>query len=83
MTQTAAVFKNGGSQAVRLPAAYRFATDSVYIRRDDNGDVVLSTRPGTWDEFIEAVTGLDVPDDFLDPHARQADERDLFDGINP
>ncbi|MDR1806822.1 MAG: AbrB/MazE/SpoVT family DNA-binding domain-containing protein [Propionibacteriaceae bacterium] len=81
MTQTAAVFKNGGSQAVRLPRAFRFDTDSVYIRRDDNGDVVLSTRPGTWDEFIAAVTGLDVPDGFLDPAARRDAERDLFEGI--
>ena len=77
MIQTAAVFKNGGSQAVRLPAGYRFETDKVYIRRDDNGDVVLSTRPGTWDGFIKAVMGLDVPDDFLNPKGRRAVERDL------
>lgn len=81
MTQTAAVFKTGGSQAVRLPAAFRFDTDSVYVRRDDNGDVVLSTRPSTWDGFINAVTDLDVPADFLDPQLRHAAERDLFEGV--
>jgi antitoxin VapB len=81
MVQTAAVFKSGGSQAVRLPAAFRFDTDNVYVRRDDNGDVVLSTRPGTWDLFIEAVTGLDVPDGFLDVETRRGVERDLFEGI--
>ncbi|MDR1513698.1 MAG: AbrB/MazE/SpoVT family DNA-binding domain-containing protein [Propionibacteriaceae bacterium] len=83
----AAVFKNDGSQAVRLPAAYRFDTDSVYIRRDENGDVVLSTRPGNWDAFIEAVQGLvpgvDVPDGFLSPQSRQQGvARDLFEGIS-
>ena len=80
MSQVTTVFKNGGSQAVRIPAEYRFDTDRVYIRRDDNGDVVLSTRPGAWDAFIEAVTGLDVPDVFLAPETRQAEERNLFDG---
>lgn len=82
MTQTAAIFPNGGSQAVRLPAEYRFDVDRVYIRRDHNGDVVLSTRPGTWDDFMEAVAGLDVPEDFLSTAGRQSAERDLFQGIN-
>ncbi|MCL2489435.1 MAG: hypothetical protein FWF36_01715 [Propionibacteriaceae bacterium] len=82
MVQMAAVFKTGGSQAVRLPAAYRFNCEMVYIRRDSNGDVVLSDRPGTWDGFIAAVRDLDVPADFLAPPSRQGDERDLFEGID-
>jgi len=82
MALMATVFRNGGSQAVRLPFAYRFDVPSVYIRRDDNGDVVLSTRPDAWDGFIEAVTDLDVPTDFLDPTSRSVAERDLFEGIN-
>lgn len=41
--QTAKLFKNGRSQAVRLPAAFRFDGTEVRIRRDpDTGDVVLS-----------------------------------------
>jgi antitoxin VapB len=28
------VFMTGRSQAVRIPAEYRFATNEVYIRRD-------------------------------------------------
>lgn len=31
MPQTARIFKNGRSQAVRLPAEYRFATSEVFI----------------------------------------------------
>ncbi|MDR1512331.1 MAG: AbrB/MazE/SpoVT family DNA-binding domain-containing protein [Propionibacteriaceae bacterium] len=81
MVLKAAVFKNGGSQAVRIPAAFRFDTDSVYIRRDDNGDVVLSERPDAWDGFVSAVTGLDVPADFLDLEGRKGPERDLFEGV--
>jgi len=37
----------------------------VDIKRSENDDVVLATRPPTWDAFIDAVTGLEVPDDFL------------------
>lgn len=66
MTQVAKLFKNGRSQAVRLPAVYRFAENEVYIRRDPaSGDVILSRRPGDWTEFFQLVEQLDVPQDFL------------------
>ncbi len=53
-SRTAKVFTNGGSQAIRLPAEFRFDVDEVYIRRDERtGDVVLSARPRTtWLEFM-------------------------------
>ena len=34
MSQIAKVFQNGRSQAVRLPAAFRFDTKEVFVRRD-------------------------------------------------
>jgi len=34
MSQTAKLFTNGRSQAVRLPAAYRFDTQEVFMRKD-------------------------------------------------
>lgn len=41
--QTAKLFKNGRSQAVRLPAEFRFEGEEVRIRRDpETGDVILS-----------------------------------------
>ena len=67
-TRVAKLFMNGGSQAVRLPAEFRFANDEVYINRDEaTGDVVLSTRPGvnTWNDFFEFVHGIDVPKTFM------------------
>ena len=66
--RVAKLFMNGSSQAVRLPAEFRFANDEVYIKRDEaTGDVVLSTRPGvnTWDDFFEFVQGVDVPKTFM------------------
>jgi antitoxin VapB len=66
MTHVAKLFKNGRSQAIRLPAEFRFAESEVYIRRDAlTGDVVLSRRPGSWDEFFQLVKRLDVPQDFM------------------
>lgn len=44
--QKARVFRNGRSQAVRIPAEYRFTCDEVYIQRDpDTGVVTLSEKP--------------------------------------
>ena len=67
-TRTAKLFKNGASQAVRLPAEFRFEGDEVFVTRDDaTGDVVLSIRPGAraWGEFFELVRTIDVPADFM------------------
>jgi antitoxin VapB len=51
--QTAKLFPNGRSQAVRLPAHFRFEGNEVYIRRDpDTGEVVLSPAPSSWDSFF-------------------------------
>lgn len=67
MTRTAKLFLNGRSQAVRLPAEYRFEGTEVYIRRDTaNGDVILSRRPESWAGFFELMKKIEVPKDFLD-----------------
>jgi antitoxin VapB len=77
MSQTAKIFTNGRSQAVRLPAAYRFDTKEVYIRQDDEtGDVILSRRPNDWEGFFHALQKGDIPVDFLDPNERNQVEED-------
>ena len=66
MPRTAKLFRNGRSQAVRLPAEYRFEGAEVYVRRDPaTGDVVLSRRPNSWEDFFELMKTVEVPDDFL------------------
>ena len=48
----AKVFTNGKSQAIRIPKAYRFTTDEVYITKE-NGKVILLPKPQiTWAEFF-------------------------------
>lgn len=76
----AKLFTNGGSQAVRLPAEFRFDTDEVDLRRDPlTGDVILSRPRHSWDDYFAWVATLDLPDDFLSPR-EQPDEafRDPF-----
>jgi antitoxin VapB len=78
--RTAKLFRNGRSQAVRLPVEYRFEGAEVYIRRDPaTGDVILSRRPESWQDFFELMKTIDVPEDFL---AGRKDtppqKRDLF-----
>ena len=84
MSQTARLFKNGRSQAVRLPAAFRFDSEEVYIRRDPvTGDVILSAKPHSFDRFFAALAEGKAPDDFLDSAEREqgARERDRFGGM--
>jgi antitoxin VapB len=67
-THIAKLFKNGASQAVRLPVEFRFEGDQVYISRDEKTkNVILSTRPGSqvWEEIYEFVRGMDIPKDWM------------------
>jgi antitoxin VapB len=80
MPRTAKLFRNGRSQAVRLPVEYRFEGSEVYVRRDpDTGDVILSRRPDSWSHFFTLLKTLNVPQDFLaDRHDTPPKKRDLF-----
>jgi antitoxin VapB len=83
MTQIAKLFINGRSQAVRLPAAYRFDTKEVFIRQDpETGDVILSRKPASWDDFFAALKGTEVPADFMSEaeHGQAPHDRDPFKG---
>jgi antitoxin VapB len=75
------LFKNGRSQAVRIPAQFRFEGTEVEFRPGPNpGEVILAPRPertGNWDRFLEAVSKVkpeDVPEGFpwrdMRPHDR-------------
>jgi antitoxin VapB len=76
----AKIFSNGGSQAVRLPAEFRFDGDEVAVHRDAvTGDVVLSKLRLSWDDYFAWVATLDLPRDFLVDRDQPTDElRDPF-----
>jgi antitoxin VapB len=79
----AKLFATGGSQAVRLPAEFRFDnTTEVYIRRDEaTGDVILSTRaPADWHAFTQwrnKQLGA-IPADFMPEREQGEQQRDPF-----
>jgi antitoxin VapB len=80
MGHNAKVFMTGRSQAVRLPAEFRFDTAEVFVRRDPaTGDVILSRRPADWEDYFAAQAGVDLPQDFLaDRQDAPAQARELF-----
>ena len=76
MNKTAKIFRNGRSQAVRLPAEFRFSTHEVFIERQGDA-VVLRPKPADWDDFFTKPSK--VPADFLSDRKDVPPEmRELF-----
>ena len=59
--RTAKVFKNGRSQAIRLPKDFRVETEEVYLKKTPEGFLVVPRDP--WEIFFEGVA--DLSDDFM------------------
>lgn len=55
--ETAKIFENGRSQAVRLPEKFRFSGDEVFIHRLGNA-VVLVPKEEAWNTFLEGLNGF-------------------------
>jgi antitoxin VapB len=74
--KTAKLFKNGKSQAVRLPKEFRFEGDEVFIRKQGE-EVILSPRKAGWQRFWESLEMFS--DDIFEDGRQQPqgdDERD-------
>ncbi len=52
----AKLFMNGQSQAVRLPKAFRFEGDAVYIKRQGRGVLLLPKSLDPWDLALESLS---------------------------
>ena len=59
---TAKIFKNGKSQAIRLPKEYRFQGSKVYVKKVGNA-VVLIPEQDSWQTLIESLAQFS--DDFM------------------
>lgn len=53
--KTARLFRNGQSQAVRLPKEYRFSGDRVLIKKAGNA-VVLLPEKESWRPLFESLS---------------------------
>lgn len=61
--ETAKLFKNGNSQAVRLPKAFRLPGEEVKIVREGKRIILEPIEP-TWDILFESLN--EFPEDFLE-----------------
>jgi len=82
-TKTAKLFKNGRSQAVRLPKEFRFEGTEVNVRRDAaTGNVVLlqpaAKTTKSWQEWFDLFDSLEIPDGVFKREVHMPVERDLF-----
>ncbi|HWZ46169.1 MAG TPA: type II toxin-antitoxin system VapB family antitoxin [Candidatus Saccharimonadales bacterium] len=80
MERTAKLFRNGRSQAVRLPSDFRFEGKEVFVRQDpETGDVILSRRPDSWKSFFALADETQIPESFMTQRRNQPPQvRKLF-----
>ncbi len=74
--ETAKVFQNGRSQAVRLPKEFRFKSQEVFIHRE-GAKIILSEKPYSWDNFFLS-TNKPTPDFMNIREQPELEERDVF-----
>lgn len=60
--ETAKLFVNGQSQAVRLPKQYRFSGNEVYIQKVGNA-IMLFPKEQAWETFLNGLNSF--TDDFF------------------
>lgn len=58
---TAKLFINGRSQAVRLPKAYRFEGNEVYIKKSAGGVLLIPKDLSLWDIWEQNLMKYDDP----------------------
>ncbi len=51
----AKIFKNGDSQAVRLPKEYRFKEKEVFITKHSNIVLILPKSANPWDTMADSL----------------------------
>jgi antitoxin VapB len=74
--QTAKIFQNGKSQAVRLPKEFRFAGDQVFVKRVGN-TVVLIPYNAPWVSLVNSLSHFSP--DFLEEREQPSiQERETF-----
>ncbi len=75
--KSAKLFKNGDSQAVRLPKEFRFKGKEVLLRRMGNA-VVLLPKTKSWETLIDSLAKF--PPDFMSDREQpqKTDRRKAF-----
>ena len=76
MTAVAKVFKNGQSQAVRLPKEFRFENqEEVFIKKVEDGVLLMAKKDKTvWEHMFERLD--EFSDDFIQSRVQPNQTRD-------
>ncbi|RPI78066.1 MAG: AbrB/MazE/SpoVT family DNA-binding domain-containing protein [Desulfobacteraceae bacterium] len=77
--ETAKLFDNGRSQAVRLPKAYRFEGNEVYIKKVAGGVLLISKNQSVWDLWEKNLLKHDTPFIMERKQPDQQQERESLD----
>lgn len=75
MLKKAKLFKNGQSQAVRLPQEFRFKDREVYIKREGNLVILLPVN-APWKSFQDSLTAFSA--DFMPTRQQPAQKREAL-----
>lgn len=76
MAHLTKLFRNGRSQAVRLPKEYAFSGDSVFVKKID-GVVMIFPQEDPWKPFLESLEKFSrdfLSEDRYQPMAEQREE---------
>lgn len=75
--KTAKLFKNGQSQAVRLPREFRFEGTEVYVKKSGKNIIMLPMK-GAWESLVNSLHKFS--DDFMATRVQpeQQERDDLF-----
>ena len=74
--QSAKIFTNGRSQAVRLPKEFRFSGNDVFIKKIGNV-VILIPKDDPWAPMVNSLD--EFTDDFMEKREQpEEDSRDTF-----
>lgn len=76
--KTAKLFKNGQSQAVRLPKEFRFEGNEVLIKKQGGNVILMPIEKPWWEPLIESLAMF--PPDFMEERDQPTEqqERDFF-----
>jgi len=60
MIRIAKVFKNGRSQAIRIPKEFRITSKEVYIEKEGNKIIIHPKYDDQWDDFFKKLKDVDT-----------------------
>lgn len=78
MSTVAKLFKNGQSQAVRLPKEFRFENqEELFIKRVEDGVILMPKNDkSVWDHMFDRLD--EFSDDFMQTRVQPTQKRENF-----